>query len=78
MHLKKVKLDVSDDKESRLICRIFKAKPGNKIPKAKGIWYSRIRNIFKDYISEITTTPDKFGPHCLRSGGASAADNSDI
>ena len=78
VHLKKVKLDISDDKESRLICRMFKTKSGNKISKAKGILYSRIRNIFKDYISEITTTTDKFGPHCLRSGSASAAANNGI
>ena len=25
----------------------------------KGISYSRIREFFKDYMSEITTTPDK-------------------
>ena len=32
----------------------------------------------KGYISEITTTPESFGLHSLRSGGASAAANSGI
>ena len=77
-HLQKVELDVSNDKESPLICRIFKTKSGHKISKTKGISYSRIREIFKDYISEITTTPENFGLHSLRSGGASAAANNVI
>ena len=78
MYLKKAKLDVSNDKESPLICRIFKTKSGHKISKTKGITYSRIREIFKGYISEITTTPENFGLHSLRSGGASAAANNGI
>ena len=78
MYLKKAKLDVSNDKESPLICRIFKTKSGHKISKTKGITYSRIREIFKGYISEITTTPKNFGLYILRSGGASAAANNDI
>ena len=40
--------------------------------------YSRIREIFKCYISEITMTPEKFSPHSLRSVGASAAANNGI
>ena len=43
-----------------------------------GISYSRIREIFKRYILEITTTPENFGLHSLRSGGASAAANNVI
>ena len=78
VYLKKAKLDISNDKESPLICRIFKTKSGHKISKTKGISYSRIREIFKDYISEITTTPENFGLHSLRSGSASAAANNGI
>ena len=72
-YLQKAKLDVSNDKESPIICRIFKTKSGHKISKTRGISYSRIREIFEGYILEITTTPENFGLHSLRSGGASAA-----
>ena len=37
-----------------------------------GISYSRIREIFKGYISEIVTTLKNFGLRSLRSGDASA------
>ena len=54
---------------------MFKIKSGHKISKTKGISCSRIREIFKGYISQITTTPKNFGLHSLRLGGASAAAN---
>ena len=60
------------------MCCIFKTKSGHKISKTKGIPYSRIREIFKGYISEITTARENFGLHSLRSGGASAAANNGI
>ena len=41
------KFDISNDKESPLICLIFKTKSGHKISKTKEISYSRIREIFK-------------------------------
>ena len=66
-YLQKAKLDICNDKESPLICRIFKTKSGLKISKTKGISYTRIREIFKGYISEITTKPENFGLHSLRS-----------
>ena len=66
-YFQQAKIDVSNDKESPLICRIFKTKSGHQIAKTKGISYSRIREIFKGYISEITTTPKNFGLHRLRS-----------
>ena len=47
VYLQKAKLDISNDKESRLICRIFKTKSGHKISKTKRISYFRIRGIFK-------------------------------
>ena len=78
VNLKKAKLDISKDKESPLICRIFKIKSDRKMSKTKGISYSRIREIFKGYILEITTTPNNFGLHSLRSDGASAAANNGI
>ena len=44
-YLQKVKLDISNHKESPLICRVFKT-AGHKISKTKGISYSRIRETF--------------------------------
>ena len=61
MYLQKTKLDISNDKESPLICCIFKTKSCHKISKTKGISYSKIREIFKGYISVITTTTENFG-----------------
>ena len=77
-YLQKAKLDVSNDKKSPLICRIFKTKSGHKVSKTKGISYSRIREIFKGYISQIATTPENFGLYSLRSAGASAVMASQI
>ena len=37
----------------------------------KGILYSRIREFFKDYISEITATPDK-SENARKTGGLGA------
>ena len=34
-----------------------------------------MREIFKDYITDITANPEKYGLHRLWAGGASAADN---
>ena len=36
-YIEKANLDISNDKESPLICRIFKTKSGHKISKTKGI-----------------------------------------
>ena len=75
--MQKTKLDISNHKESPLICRIFKA-TGHKISKTMGISYLRIGDIFKGYILEITTIPEKFGLRSLRSGGVSAAVNNSL
>ena len=56
----------------------IQTKSGHKISKTKEISYSRIRQIFKGYISKITTTPENFGLHSLSTGGASAAANNGI
>ena len=78
VYLQRAKLDISNDKRSPLINSIFKTKSGHKISKTKGISYSRIREIFKDYISEITTTPEKFSLQSLTLGDASPAANKGI
>ena len=66
----KAKLDISNDKKSPQICRIFKTKSGHKISKTKGISFSRIREI-----SEIMTKQEKFGLQSLISSGESVAAN---
>ena len=50
------------DGETRLIRRIFKSKKGHKISRTQGIFYSRIKEDFKDYITDITTNPEKYRP----------------
>ena len=60
MYLQKAKLDISNDNEKFLIGCIFKTKSGHKVSKTKGISYFRIKEIFKGYISEITTTLENF------------------
>ena len=70
MYLQKAKLDISSDKEGLSIYCIFKTKSRHKKTKTKGILYSRIREIFKDYMSEVTK---EFTFHSLRSRGASTA-----
>ena len=76
-YLQKAKLDVSNDKESALICRIFKTKSGHKISETRGISYSRIEE-FKSAYRKLRRHPRIFGLHNLRSGGASAAANNGI
>ena len=71
-------MNISSGKENPVICRTFKTKSGYEISETKGISYSRIREIFDGYISEITTTPEKFGLHSLRSGGVPVATNDGI
>ena len=78
MYLQKAKLDISNDNENFLIGCIFKTKSGHKVSKTKRISYFRIREIFKGYISEITTTLENFGLHSLRSGGASSSANNGV
>ena len=52
VYLQKAKLDIYNDKESPLTCRIFKTKSGHKISKTKGISYSRIGKFLKAIISK--------------------------
>ena len=52
VYQQKAKLDIPNDKESTLICHIFKTNSSHNILKRKGISYSSIRKIFKGYISK--------------------------
>ena len=68
-YLQKTNIEISKDGETPLIGRIFKTKKGHKISKTQGISYSRIREVFKDYITDITANPEKDGLYSLRTGG---------
>ena len=74
-YLQKANIEISKDSETLLISRIFKTKKGHKIAKTQGISYSKIMKVFKDYITDITANPEKYGLHSLRAGEASAAAN---
>ena len=67
-------VDICNDKESPLICHKSNKVRSWNIKDTKEISYSRIRQIFKDYLSEITTTPMKFGLHSPRPGNNSILD----
>ena len=57
--------------------RIVKAKKEHIISK-KRTSYSRIRNFFKDYISDITANPEKYSLHSFRAGRVLASDSAAV
>ena len=77
-YLQKTNIEISKDGETPLISRIFKIKQGHKISKTQGTSYSRITEVFKDYITDIRANPEKYSLHSPRAGGASAAANNGV
>ena len=73
--LQKTNIEISKEGETPLIGRIIKTKKGHKISKAQGISYSRIKEVFKDDITDIIATLEEYRLHSLRAGGALAAAN---
>ena len=71
-YLQKANIEISKDGETPLISRIFKTKKGHKISKIQRISYSRIREVLKDYVTDVTANPEKYNLHSLQDGGASA------
>ena len=68
-YLQKTNIEISKDSEKTpLISRIFKTKKGHRISKTQVISYSRIREAFKAYITDITANPEKYGLRSLRAG----------
>ena len=59
-YLQIANIEISKDGGTPLIGRIFKTKKGYKISKTQEISYSRIREVFKDYITDITANPEKY------------------
>ena len=75
-YLQKTNIGISKDCETPLIGRKFKTKKVHKISKTKGISYSRIREFFKDYITDITANPEKYNLQSLDWGTSAAVNNS--
>ena len=73
--LEKYLRKINKDGKTPLIRRIFKTKKGHKISKTKRISYPRIKEVFKNYVIDITANPEKYSLHSLQAGGASAAVN---
>ena len=56
-------IEISKDGVNHLIGKIFKTKRGHKVSKTQGISYSRIREVFKDYITDKIANAEKYGLH---------------
>ena len=72
-YLQKTNIEISKDGETPLIGRIFKSKKRHKISQTQWISYLRIRDVFKDYINDITANLEKYGLHSLWAGKDSTA-----
>ena len=64
-YLQKTNMELCKDGETPLISRNFKTKKGHKISKTHGISHSRIKEVFKDYITDITEDSEKHSLHSL-------------
>ena len=62
--------------ESFLLCQFFKVKKGHSVSGLKPISYTRARESFLKFFEPLTNETGNNGFHSLRSGGASAAENS--
>ena len=72
-YLLKKNIEISKDGETPLIGRFIETKKGHKISNAKETSYLRIKEVFKDYVTDITANPEKYSLHSLPAVGASAA-----
>ena len=54
-YLQKRNIEISKDFETPLICRVYKTKP----MKSQRNSYSKIRELFEDFITDITANPEK-------------------
>ena len=57
---------------------IIKSKYGENLRASGRITYSTLRELFKRKLVELGHSPDKFGQHSLRAGGAIAAANAGV
>ena len=64
-YLQKTNMELCKDGETPLISRNFKTKKGHKISKTHGISHLRIKEVFKDYITDITEDSEKHSLHSL-------------
>ena len=64
--------------EAYLFRAISKSKYGEKLRASGRITYSTLRELFKRKLVELGHSPDRFGLHSLRAGGATAAANAGV
>ena len=76
--LKLSKLCFQKDKSNLATSQVLETKPRHKACKSHGVSYSRVRRVFKQYISEITDNPGCYRLHTFQSGGGSAATSNSV
>ena len=65
--------------DSKLLYRgIVKTKSGEKLRSSGGFTYTRMRELLREKLVQLGYSPDSFGIHSLRAGGATAAANAGI
>ena len=64
---------IPPDSENFIFRPIIKTSSGYKLDKKRKLSYTRTREIFLERLQDLGLDKSNFGPHSLRSGGASAA-----
>ena len=65
--------------DSRLLYRgIVKTKSGEKLRSSGGFSYTRMRKLLREKLVQLGYSPDSFGIHSLRAGGATVAANAGV
>ena len=65
--------------DSKLLYQgIVKTKSGEKLRSSGGFTYTRMRELLQEKLVQLGYSPDSFGIHSLRAGGATAAANAGI
>ena len=77
-YLQHADLDLRKNGEAHLICRLVAIKNGVKAHATRGIGYTRVREVFKDYVAPLESQGYNLGLHSMRAGGATTASENDI
>ena len=65
--------------DSQLLYRgITKTRSGEKLRSSGGFTYARMRELLRGKLVQLGYSPDSFGIHSLRAGGATAAANAGV
>ena len=68
-YLQHADLDLRKNGEAHLICRLVAIKNGVKAHAMRGIGYTRVREVFKDYVAPLESQGYNLGLHSMRAGG---------